>query len=209
MDNERKSKGKKSKDKEQTEIEKGKEEGKGKGKGKGGKNAKKKAAAQSAILPSSLPPPPSLFVDKRKSSPSTSSSSTSSSSSSTSSSTSSSILKSGSREGPAVPLEAPFWDLLRSDECNRVLIAGCGGGYDLFSGLPLFFALRKMVSDRHGIHFIIYLCRIRRTPMLTTGLHTSEAHQTYLSMDVLLDCTQIGFYKKTGNQNHCCQSTPD
>jgi hypothetical protein len=45
-------------------------------------------------------------------------------------------------------LESPLWSRLAG--CERILIAGCGGGYDVFSGLPLFFALHKMVSN-HGI----------------------------------------------------------
>jgi len=38
-------------------------------------------------------------------------------------------------------LHQPFFDEL--SDCKRILIAGCGGGYDFFSGLPLFFGLEK------------------------------------------------------------------
>jgi len=38
-------------------------------------------------------------------------------------------------------LHQPFFDEL--SDCRRILIAGCGGGYDFFSGLPLFFGLEK------------------------------------------------------------------
>ena len=43
---------------------------------------------------------------------------------------------------PAWSITRPrIFDLLSSS--NRVLVAGCGGGYDILSGLPLFFALLK------------------------------------------------------------------
>lgn len=42
-------------------------------------------------------------------------------------------------------LEAPFWAAIA--DCQRILLAGCGGGYDIFSGIPLFFALKKMGKD--------------------------------------------------------------
>ena len=35
----------------------------------------------------------------------------------------------------------PFTDRLR--ESKRVLIAGAGGGFDVFAGLPLYFALQR------------------------------------------------------------------
>jgi len=38
-------------------------------------------------------------------------------------------------------LHQPFFDEL--SDCKRIMIAGCGGGYDFFSGLPLFFGLEK------------------------------------------------------------------
>jgi len=38
-------------------------------------------------------------------------------------------------------LHAPFWDQLK--DCKRIMIAGCGGGYDMMSGIPLFFGLEK------------------------------------------------------------------
>src|SRR5438270_10396321 len=37
-------------------------------------------------------------------------------------------------------LSLPFFDEL--EPARRVLIAGAGGGFDVFSGLPLYFALR-------------------------------------------------------------------
>jgi len=38
-------------------------------------------------------------------------------------------------------LHQPFFDELSG--CNRILLAGCGGGYDFFSAIPLFYALEK------------------------------------------------------------------
>ena len=33
--------------------------------------------------------------------------------------------------------------------CNNILIAGCGGGYDVMSGLPLYFNLKKQGKTVH------------------------------------------------------------
>jgi len=38
-------------------------------------------------------------------------------------------------------LHQPLFDELR--DCQRILLAGCGGGYDFLSGIPLFFGLEK------------------------------------------------------------------
>lgn len=47
----------------------------------------------------------------------------------------------------AQPLGQPFWDELADAE--SVLVAGCGGGYDVFSGLPLFLALHRAGKRVH------------------------------------------------------------
>ncbi len=44
-------------------------------------------------------------------------------------------------------LQMPFIDQLQ--EASSVLIAGAGGGYDVFSGLPLYFALREEGKTVH------------------------------------------------------------
>jgi hypothetical protein len=44
-------------------------------------------------------------------------------------------------------LRLPFFDEL--DGARRVLIAGCGGGYDVFCGLPLYFGLRDEGREVH------------------------------------------------------------
>ncbi|PRQ06307.1 DUF1152 domain-containing protein [Enhygromyxa salina] len=41
----------------------------------------------------------------------------------------------------------PFFDRLR--DCKRVLLAGAGGGFDIFCGLPLYFALRRRGCEVH------------------------------------------------------------
>ncbi|KAL6053874.1 hypothetical protein QOT17_017734 [Balamuthia mandrillaris] len=41
----------------------------------------------------------------------------------------------------------PIFETLK--DCESVLLAGCGGGYDVFSGLPLYFALQKMGKKVH------------------------------------------------------------
>eukprot|EP01084_Bolivina_argentea_P124029 219791_1 len=40
------------------------------------------------------------------------------------------------------PLMIPFWSKIL--QCNRILIAGCGGGYDCFQGIPMYFALKTL-----------------------------------------------------------------
>ena len=42
-------------------------------------------------------------------------------------------------------LELPFFTEL--EKSNRILIAGAGGGYDVFSGLPLYFGLKSAGKD--------------------------------------------------------------
>ena len=41
----------------------------------------------------------------------------------------------------------PLMDAL--SDCQRILLAGAGGGFDLYSGLPLFFALRRLGKEVH------------------------------------------------------------
>lgn len=44
-----------------------------------------------------------------------------------------------------LPLQPTFWKRLESSQ--RILLAGAGGGYDVFCGIPLYFALRKMGKE--------------------------------------------------------------
>ena len=39
--------------------------------------------------------------------------------------------------------------LSRLESSDSVLLAGAGGGFDIFSGLPLYFALREAGKDVH------------------------------------------------------------
>ncbi|KAJ4462808.1 putative cell surface glycoprotein [Paratrimastix pyriformis] len=39
-------------------------------------------------------------------------------------------------------MEIPFWTQIK--RCQRILLTGCGGGFDFTHALPLFFALRKL-----------------------------------------------------------------
>lgn len=41
----------------------------------------------------------------------------------------------------------PLFDLL--SDCNSILIAGAGGGFDVYSGIPLYFALRAQGKEVH------------------------------------------------------------
>ena len=44
-------------------------------------------------------------------------------------------------------LKLPFFESLESSK--RILLAGAGGGFDIFCGLPLFFALRNAGKEVH------------------------------------------------------------
>ena len=44
-------------------------------------------------------------------------------------------------------LQCPFFE--RLDRAQRVLIAGAGGGFDIYCGLPLFFSLREAGKEVH------------------------------------------------------------
>jgi len=43
-------------------------------------------------------------------------------------------------------VQSPFWSRLRRSS-KRILLSGCGGGFDIYQGIPLFFTLRKMGFD--------------------------------------------------------------
>jgi hypothetical protein len=51
------------------------------------------------------------------------------------------------RRGDMSILRLPFFDEL--DGARRVLVAGAGGGYDVFCGLPLYFGLREAGKEVH------------------------------------------------------------
>lgn len=59
----------------------------------------------------------------------------------------STIAAAGAADTTAPPnigslLELPIQRILR-EVTGPILIAGCGGGFDIFSGLPLYFALKR------------------------------------------------------------------
>ena len=39
-------------------------------------------------------------------------------------------------------IHAPFWSRIK--DSKRILLSGCGGGFDVYQSLPLFFTLRQM-----------------------------------------------------------------
>ena len=58
---------------------------------------------------------------------------------------------------PFTPLEIPFWSKIR--KCKNVLISGCGGGYDIYQGLPLYFSLKKLKNIKNvylGNYTLVY-----------------------------------------------------
>lgn len=48
-------------------------------------------------------------------------------------------------------LNLPILEQLAS--CERILIAGAGGGFDIFAGLPLYFTLRELGKTVHLANF--------------------------------------------------------
>ena len=44
-------------------------------------------------------------------------------------------------------LRVPFWQEIEGTQ--TILLAGCGGGFDIFCGLPLYFAMREMGKTVH------------------------------------------------------------
>ena len=39
-------------------------------------------------------------------------------------------------------IQTPFWGRIKNSK--RILLSGCGGGFDIYQGIPLFFTLRQM-----------------------------------------------------------------
>src|SRR5262245_28703679 len=65
-------------------------------------------------------------------------------------------------------LRLPFFDEL--DRAGRVLIAGCGGGYDVFCGLPLYFGLRDAGKQVHLANLSFSLLPSAKEDRLTPAL---------------------------------------
>ena len=62
----------------------------------------------------------------------------------------------------------PFFE--RLDSAKRVLVAGAGGGFDVFAGLPIYFALRSKGVEAHLANLAI-IDGFRRTRSLRS--HTT------------------------------------
>ena len=75
----------------------------------------------------------------------------------------------------------PFFDALT--DAKTILLAGAGGGYDIFSGLPLYFALRNLGKTVHlaNLSFTsIYATDARRIgPALVEVTHKTEGSTRY------------------------------
>ncbi len=75
----------------------------------------------------------------------------------------------------------PFFDALA--DANTILLAGAGGGYDIFGGLPLYFALRAAGKTVHlaNLSFThIYATNGRRIgPALVEVTHETEGSARY------------------------------
>eukprot|EP01084_Bolivina_argentea_P221111 374581_1 len=39
-------------------------------------------------------------------------------------------------------IQTPFWSRIKNSK--RILLSGCGGGFDIYQGIPLFFTLQAM-----------------------------------------------------------------
>lgn len=65
-------------------------------------------------------------------------------------------------------LNLPFFDEL--EPANNILLAGAGGGYDIFTGLPLYFGLRAAGKQVHlanlSFSFILPLKKSKLSPFL-------------------------------------------
>ena len=86
-----------------------------------------------------------------------------------------------------IAFEIPFFEEL--GESRSVLIAGAGGGFDIFSGLPLYFTLRESGRDVHlaNLSFSSLIPSVGRwlTPTLVEVTADSEGYAYYFPEQVL------------------------
>lgn len=61
----------------------------------------------------------------------------------------------------------PFFSKISS--AKRVLLAGAGGGFDIYCGLPLYFALRE--AGKEVFLANLSFSMLDTVPSITTGLH--------------------------------------
>src|SRR5260221_4764380 len=73
-------------------------------------------------------------------------------------------------------MDLPFFERLRG--AKRALVAGAGGGFDVFAGLPIYFALRKQGVDvaLANLSFLRLdvVSRERFVPKVVEGVHDSD-----------------------------------
>ena len=70
-------------------------------------------------------------------------------------------------------LKLPFFQRLESSE--RILLAGAGGGFDIFSGLPLYFALRNAGKEVHLANLSFSALSATKAERLSPVLFKAEA----------------------------------
>lgn len=104
-------------------------------------------------------------------------------------------------------LELPFFSRLK--ESQNILIAGAGGGYDVFCGLPLYFALEKAGKNVHlanlSFSFLPPVDKDRLSPSMlevtaSTDQFTEYFPERYLSQ----------WFRERGGQSisiHCFERT--
>jgi hypothetical protein len=74
---------------------------------------------------------------------------------------------------PPNPLEPPFWNRLERSE--RILLAGMGGGFDVFCALPLAHALREMGKTVFLANFFFTGLSMTSIPPMCPGLYRVRA----------------------------------
>jgi len=71
-------------------------------------------------------------------------------------------------------LKLPFFERLESSE--RILLAGAGGGFDIFCGLPLYFALRVAGKDVHLANLSFSALSATKAKRLSSALFEVDAN---------------------------------
>jgi hypothetical protein len=104
-------------------------------------------------------------------------------------------------------LNQPFFSELEAAKC--ILIAGAGGGYDVFGGLPLYFALTASGKEVHlanlSFTFLSPVRGQRLTPAMVTVNADTERHAWYFPEQYLCEW----FREREGREVeiHCFERT--
>ncbi|MBN1963369.1 MAG: DUF1152 domain-containing protein [Anaerolineae bacterium] len=69
-------------------------------------------------------------------------------------------------------LNLPIWDSVR--DCNNLLIAGMGGGFDVFCGLPVYFTLRELGMTVHLGNFSFSDLTLYDSGLLHNGIRLTD-----------------------------------